>query len=385
MWNVPRIRRTVFLLIALGANVAAIVIWATRPPLITSGFLAVGSADDAPIRIFAAWLRGGQAPRTPLGLVSVFETMDVVIAAALGFIATVTGALLAMTWTGNSSRALARLQSRLSWPPSFTLGVRGAMLAIAILGLELGWEVNGWTVWRRREAQYQKLYLFSGGATVYRNRATMIREYIDDAYVPAGTQTNAARTPEAVATERAAFRDRAKSELAYAESMADAFAELAQKYEHVDSGATSAFGPAAGLSRRAPDVRLWLGQRQYRRALDAIEHEIVRDPELWDAHSQRAWILATCPDHKIRNGRAAVQSALRACELTNWRHAQTLDTLAAAYAETGDFQAAVDSEKSALKLIAPHSSMETTGTARLALYEARKPYREAGKTNRAEN
>ena len=47
-----------------------------------------------------------------------------------------------------------------------------------------------------------------------------------------------------------------------------------------------------------------------------------------------AWLLATAPDARFRDGPRAVEHATRACELSGWRDAAALDTLAAAYAET---------------------------------------------------
>ena len=45
--------------------------------------------------------------------------------------------------------------------------------------------------------------------------------------------------------------------------------------------------------------------------------------------------------HRYRDGKKAVASATRACELTDWTDARLLDVLAAAYAEAGDFESAV--------------------------------------------
>ena len=50
---------------------------------------------------------------------------------------------------------------------------------------------------------------------------------------------------------------------------------------------------------------------------------------------------ATCPEEKHRNGQQAVEYATKACELTAWKNAPYLGTLAAAYAEAGDFAKAV--------------------------------------------
>ena len=54
-----------------------------------------------------------------------------------------------------------------------------------------------------------------------------------------------------------------------------------------------------------------------------------------------AWVLATSPDAKLRDGKRAVALATEACELTDYRMPHILSTLGAAYAETGDFQTAI--------------------------------------------
>ncbi len=41
-----------------------------------------------------------------------------------------------------------------------------------------------------------------------------------------------------------------------------------------------------------------------------------------------AWLRATCPENEIREGKEAVELALRACELSEWRDWGMIDTLA---------------------------------------------------------
>jgi len=54
-----------------------------------------------------------------------------------------------------------------------------------------------------------------------------------------------------------------------------------------------------------------------------------------------AWILSTNPDPKIRSGLEAVDWARKACKASGYRDPYTLDTLAAALAESGDFSEAI--------------------------------------------
>ena len=57
--------------------------------------------------------------------------------------------------------------------------------------------------------------------------------------------------------------------------------------------------------------------------------------------SDRAWFQATCPNSSFRNGQQAVRDAKAACSIMAWKDEDMIDTLATAYAETGDFDSAV--------------------------------------------
>ena len=63
-----------------------------------------------------------------------------------------------------------------------------------------------------------------------------------------------------------------------------------------------------------------------------------------------AFLLSACPAPKYRNGRKAIAYATKACELTEWKDAQHVENLAAAYCETGQFEEAITWQKKAAAL-----------------------------------
>ena len=66
--------------------------------------------------------------------------------------------------------------------------------------------------------------------------------------------------------------------------------------------------------------------------------------------------------------------------MSNWKDPGVLDTLAAAYAETGDFDSAVKRQNKALEFAAYEKAVGDEGRARLQLYTGRKPYRDQQQT-----
>ena len=64
-----------------------------------------------------------------------------------------------------------------------------------------------------------------------------------------------------------------------------------------------------------------------------------------------AFLLATCSDAELRDGPRALEIARELVAADGARHPGTLDTLAAAYAETGDFSRAIAEQERAIALL----------------------------------
>ena len=93
-----------------------------------------------------------------------------------------------------------------------------------------------------------------------------------------------------------------------------------------------------------------------------------------------AWFLATCPQAELRDGKKAVEEATQACTLWQWKNPNSVDTLAAACAETGDFDNAVKWETQYLQSPNLPGQSMTNGKSRLALYQAHQPYHVTNKS-----
>jgi hypothetical protein len=96
-----------------------------------------------------------------------------------------------------------------------------------------------------------------------------------------------------------------------------------------------------------------------------------------------AWFLATCPDAKRRDGRRAIALAGLACELTRRKAPSYLVTLAAAFAECGEFGRAAQTQREAVELLSGRDPRAEEYRARVEHYEAKRPFRNVSKMGKA--
>ena len=115
-----------------------------------------------------------------------------------------------------------------------------------------------------------------------------------------------------------------------------------------------------------------------REALSHYDEAIRLDPDSLEAFNNVAWIRATSPSAEYRDGTKAVQFGLRACELSSNSIPTIIGTLAAAYAEAGQFAEAIKAGEQARDLATVQGQVELVqkNEELLELYRAGKPYRE---------
>ena len=123
------------------------------------------------------------------------------------------------------------------------------------------------------------------------------------------------------------------------------------------------------------DVLLSAGKRG--EAITDFDKALAQQPKDINLLNNLAWVLATAPEDKLRDGKRALKLATQACELTGYKRDYILSTLAAAYAETGDFDKARKWAAKAVQLGGTSKEYGASLKKELASYQASKPWREA--------
>lgn len=129
--------------------------------------------------------------------------------------------------------------------------------------------------------------------------------------------------------------------------------QLILAYQYSDKAL--AYGIDAHIKRGTVTPRIYMFRASYNLALGKYR-EALKDMDrvlgltvFAEAHNTRAWILATSPDAEVRNGKEAIEAALTAVRLKDI--GEIRDTLAAAFAETGQFKRAIAEQQYAIRLL----------------------------------
>ena len=138
------------------------------------------------------------------------------------------------------------------------------------------------------------------------------------------------------------------------------------------------FSEAVRLNPRDPIVRVNRSnvsrdQGAYDKAIADLDEAIRLNPRSHLALANRAHIWAASADPKFRDAKKAIESATKACELSQWKHAYSLSILAMAHAAGGDFATALKWLTKASEINNDPATMKYHRRLRNE-FEANKPY-----------
>ena len=111
-------------------------------------------------------------------------------------------------------------------------------------------------------------------------------------------------------------------------------------------------------------------------ALQEFTDAVALNAKFVPALKSAAWVLATCPDDKLRDGKKAVELATTLVELAGKKDGAACETMAAAYAEAENFDEAVAWQERALMDEAYVQANGDAPAKRLELYKDKKAFRE---------
>jgi tetratricopeptide (TPR) repeat protein len=224
---------------------------------------------------------------------------------------------------------------------------------------------------------YATLGRFKEAVELYRLAQQRRPDWPEIAYNLANALADSGRLPEAVEQYRKAISLRP----AYADAhdhLGIVLSRLGRPDQAVDRWKEALrIDPA----RHATRNRLVMGLCEVRRYAQAIavlrEGLRLRPGDLAYANNL-AWLLATSPHDDVRRGAEAVALAQRVCRAAREDNAAFLDSLAAAYAETGHFDRAVEVAKRALQMARKEGEAARAGqlAERLKLYRQGRPFRQ---------
>jgi protein O-mannosyl-transferase len=120
-----------------------------------------------------------------------------------------------------------------------------------------------------------------------------------------------------------------------------------------------------------------------REGVEEWQKVLAIQPYNGNALSNLAWVFATSPDSSLRDGTKAVQLAEQALRVSGRRIPILFRTLAAAYAESGQFSEAIQTAQEGVELANSqgNSALATEFQGNIALYQQRQPLRDPSLTD----
>ncbi len=361
----------------IAADLFAFWVWVKRPPRIYSDLLGLDTLhSETPFLRLVNWAHWNDGPRTPSGFLMLFDPGELVFCGVL-LLALILLIVFLFAPREPDTPMWRRMSAKVS---SLQFRVRTAVVLIAIIGVYTAWEVHAWRTWRLRS---DHLRAASQNSLGVESSLSALRSMRDERPYIRGTEQrdeSARRVLRRTTTAKErgiAVKDLKKLEIDVL--LAKLLASTEEKLKHQRAAANPLASVARELYRPSPrtekDAADWLGLGDPGRALAVYDDLARMYPDLVEAHSRSAWLRATSSDAQYRDGKLAVESARRACELTDWRNPDELEVLAASYAEAGEFKSAVNWQHQALALTIDPADVESCQQ-RLALYRAGKPFRQ---------
>ena len=122
-------------------------------------------------------------------------------------------------------------------------------------------------------------------------------------------------------------------------------------------------------------VEVLIEQSRFAEAVATLRQGVEVVPNDLRLRNELAWLLATSPDTRVRNGLEAERIAHDLLQAPGTHRFEILDTLAAAQAEAGYFDEAIRTAHEAIVAATPDQTNQIHAvTMRLRLYENRQPF-----------
>jgi arylsulfatase A-like enzyme/tetratricopeptide (TPR) repeat protein len=123
-----------------------------------------------------------------------------------------------------------------------------------------------------------------------------------------------------------------------------------------------------------------LEKGRIKQAFDLYRQSLERDENSEHVLNTLAWMAATSTIEGIRNPKQALDYALQVCELDGYQQSEFIDTLAVAYAATGDFDQAIEMGQKAVSLATQEDkkALAQRMQSRVRLYQSGKKYYDPG-------